>query len=265
MNYLLGNSDVSYIDAFGARPADGSDRFYEYRAGDKLRVVSYYDGGTLNFANNIEFDVAGLVTLGDNEDNPLYAGEDNSSVPKYLQGNFVILKNNPSAVGFNVSSIRQGGNVLPNNFSRWNNRCVIELYSPASIRDQKEIPYREIGESYKVVRVTSADPVTGAPVTDLYHQYNPLTIREGDVYFRRHALNFPINQGGGYQSIINEGGASIPIFTNFYLESETFNDNIVGANSTDQGRLRLWTPMRLRLEDTQVLFFQIKTTTQTHS
>ena len=41
LNSLQGNSDVSYIDAFGARPADGSDRFYEYRAGDKLRIVSF--------------------------------------------------------------------------------------------------------------------------------------------------------------------------------------------------------------------------------
>ena len=89
--------------------------------------------------------------------------------------------------------------------------CIVQL----QLGIKKEIPYREIGESYKIVRVTSADPVTSAPVTDLYHQYNPMTIREGDVYFRRHALNFPINQGGGYQSIINEEGASIPIFTNF--------------------------------------------------
>ena len=232
LNYLQGNSDVSYVDAFGARPSDGSDRFYDYRPGDKLRVVSYYDGGTLVFANNIEFDVVGVATLGDNEDNPLFYSAQNQPVPKYLQGNFVILKNNSSANAFSVSAIKQGGNVLPNAFSRWNNRCVIELYSPSSIRDQDKIPFHEIGESYKVVRVPSFDE-GGNQGYDLYHQYNPMTVRGGDVYFRRHALNMPLNFNGGYQSIINESGVSTPLFFNFYLESLTFNDNIVDAKQTD--------------------------------
>jgi hypothetical protein len=241
LNYLQGNSDVSYVDAFGARPTDGSDRFYEYRPGDKLRVVSYYDGGTLVFANNIEFDVVGVATLGDNEDNPLFYSDQNQPVPKYLQGNFVILKNNSTANGFNVNAIKQGGNVLPNVFSRWNNRCVIELYSPSSIRDQEEVPFHEIGESYKVVRVPSVDE-GGNSTYDLYHQYNPMTIRGGDVYFRRHALNMPLNFNGGYQSIINESGVSTPLFFNFYLESSTFNDNIVGAKQTDKGRIKVVDP-----------------------
>ena len=107
--------------------------------------------------------------------------------------------------------------------------------------DQDEIPYHEIGESYRVVRVLTPDPVTGAQSYQLFHEYNPMTIREGDVYFRRHAVNFPLNSGAGYQSIINAEG-SLPLFSNYYLESKTFNDNIVGANSTDKGRIKVVEP-----------------------
>ena len=55
LNYLQGNSDVSYVNAFGARTPDGGDTFYQYRPGDKLRVISYNEGGSRVYANNIEF------------------------------------------------------------------------------------------------------------------------------------------------------------------------------------------------------------------
>ena len=87
LNYLQGNSDVSYVSAFGARNSEGGDTFYEYRPGDKLRVVSYHDGGRV-YANNIEFDVIDSVILGDDPDtNPLWSGQNGDAIPKYLTGN----------------------------------------------------------------------------------------------------------------------------------------------------------------------------------
>ena len=234
LNYLQENSDVSYAKAFGAKPSDGSDRFYEYRPGDKLRIISYYEGGARRFANNYVFDVVGTATFGDS-DNPLHPF-DEEGVPNFKKGSFVILRNNPQAVGFSVSSIKAGGNTLPSIDSLWNNRCIFELYSPASLQDLEERPFYEIGESYKVIKDTSGlEPV-------ITHQYNPMVLTDGDIYFRRHAVNLPTLSGGQYQSIINEEAASTPSFFNYYLESSTFNDNIVNADQHDYGRIKAVVP-----------------------
>ena len=235
LNYLQENSDVSYAKAFGAKPSDGSDRFYEYRPGDKLRIISYYEGGSRRFANNYVFDVVGTATLSDS-DNPLHPFDDGDGAPNFKKGSFVILRNNPQAVGFSVSSIKAGGNTLPSTDSLWNNRCIFELYSPASLQDLEERPFYEMGESYKVIKDTSgATPV-------ITHQYNPMVLTDGDVYFRRHAVNLPVLSGGQYQSIINEEAASTPSFFNYYLESSTFNDNIVNADQHDYGRIKAVVP-----------------------
>ena len=239
LNYLQGNSDVSYVDAFGARPADGGDTFYQYRPGDKLRVISYNEGGARVYANNVEFDVVDVVTLTDNvEQNPLYSSQAGEEIPKYLTGTFVVLKNNPNASGFSVNSIQS--NLLPNPSSLWNNRCVVEIYTPSLLRDSDEVAYREIGESYKVLRGPDPNGPIGSAV--LSHQYNPLTLKDGDVYFRRHAVNLAPLSDGEFQSIVQPIGSSIPAFFNFYLESETFSDTILRANQYSYGRAKLVDP-----------------------
>ena len=236
LNYLQGNSDVSYVSAFGARNSEGGDTFYEYRPGDKLRVVSYHDGGRV-YANNIEFDVIDSVILGDDpETNPLWSGQNGEVIPKYLTGNFIVLKNNPQAVGFNVASI--GSNVLPNGSSLWNNRCVVEIYTPSFLRDEDERPYREIGESFKILRAQGDLP----GMVELTHQYNPMTLKDGDVYFRRHAVNLAPLTNGAFASIIQPEEASIPSFFNFYLESETFSDTIINADQYNYGRAKVVDP-----------------------
>jgi len=242
LNYLQGNSDVSYAEAFGARTPDGSNVFYEYRPGDRLKVISYVEGGNRIYANNIEFEVVGTAILGDNEDNPLHSSSNNTSVPKHLQGSFVIIRNNPLANGFNVQSIANGvvdgtANGLVNTASLWNNRCIIELYSPASITDIDDRPYREIGESYKVFRIGDGQ---GGYYTE--HQLNPIRIREGDVYFRRHAVNFPSNVNGEFPNIVTNADASVPLFYSYYLESETFNDKVIGSNQYNYGRIKTVIP-----------------------
>ena len=237
LNYLQGNSDVSYVNAFGARNPDGGDTFYEYRPGDKLRVVSYNDGGSRIYANNIEFDVIDTVILGDDpESNPLWSGQNGETIPKYLTGNFIVLKNNPQAIGFNVASI--GANELPNGSSLWNNRCVVEIYTPSFLRNEDERPYREIGESFKVLRAQGDIPGTSV----LTHQYNPLTLKDGDVYFRRHAVNLAPFTNGAFASIVQPEEASIPSFFNFYLESETFSDTILNADQYNYGRAKTVDP-----------------------
>ena len=241
LNYLQENSDVSYAKAFGARPSDGSDRFYEYRPGDKLRIISYYEGGSRIFANNLVFDVVGTATLGDTEDNPLHSSLNSTPVPNFKQGSFVILRNNPAAVGFNVNSIKDGGNTLPSTSSLWNNRCVFELYSPASLTDLDDTAFFEIGESYKILKSITTDS-SGQEIATATHQYNPMVLTDGDVYFRRHAVNLPSLSQGSYQSIINAEESSTPSFFNYYLESPTFNDNVLRADQHDYGRIKAVVP-----------------------
>ncbi len=241
LNYLQENSDVSYAKAFGARPSDGSDRFYEYRPGDKLKIISYYEGGSRIFANNLVFDVVGTATLGDTDDNPLHSSLNGTPVPKFKQGSFVILRNNPAAVGFNVNSIKEGGNTLPSTASLWNNRCVFELYSPASLTDLDDTAFFEIGESYKVLKSISTGS-NGEEIATATHQYNPMVLTDGDVYFRRHAVNLPSLSQGKYESIINAEESSTPSFFNYYLESPTFNDNVLRADQHDYGRIKSVVP-----------------------
>ena len=60
LNYLQGNSDVSYANAFGAVSDIGDKNLYKYRAGDKVRVLSYFTGDALDsraFPVNYVFDV----------------------------------------------------------------------------------------------------------------------------------------------------------------------------------------------------------------
>ena len=240
LNYLQHNSDVSYAKAFGARTPDGSDVFYEYRPGDRLRIISYYEGGQRFFANNIIFDVVGTAILGDNDDNPLHPASLGTAVPKHLQGSFVILRNNPSAAGFDAASIVQGGgNGQTNQFSLWNNRCIIEISTPSTVGDIEDRPYREIGESYRVVRVSNPANPNGYTRE---HEYNPIRIKDGDVYFRRHAVNFASNGPNGFVNLINETDASTPGFYNYYLESSTFNDRVLGADQHNYGRIKVVSP-----------------------
>ena len=42
LNYLQNNSSVSYSSAFGAVNFDGSQDFYTFKEGDKLRILSYF-------------------------------------------------------------------------------------------------------------------------------------------------------------------------------------------------------------------------------
>jgi hypothetical protein len=236
LNYLQGNSDVSYTDAFGARNDEGLNRLWDFQPGDKLKVISYYEGGNRKFAANVVFDVVNQVQLGA-EDNPLAPFQSGEDVSKRLQGEFLVLKNNPYANGFNVAAIREGQDL-------WNNRCIIEIYRPASSSKTGEKPFYEIGESYRVLRNgtevnvgTEEDPLLETTYT-YTHELNPITIREGDVYFRRMPVNLPPS-AGNYPNLVNDEGSSQPAFFSYFLESPRFNDLISGARQTNFGRPKI--------------------------
>lgn len=235
LNYLQNNSNVSYSKAFGVTKYDGNKDFYTYKEGDKLRLISYYtDNTTVQYPPQYEFDVVGTVTLGDDDDNPLINPE--GVTPKAATGQFVILRNNPSALGFNYQSIKAGsesGPAIETSSHFWNNRCIFELYSPLKNQEVEDRVYYEVSRKYNVIRDSVSNSYTW--------ENSAITISRGDVYFRRVAVNLPRynSSKGVFSNIISDNSNNSPRFLDYFLETQTFTDSIIGANQFDWGKPKI--------------------------
>ena len=193
LNYLQHNVPVSYAQAFGAVAKDGTKEFYKYTEGDRLRVHSYLPADDFRqFPNEIVFDIIGAEILTDDpKSNPLVS-EDAAKVHPSKVGQFIKLRNTSDQVnssGFNFQSVRasQVGDDNPYDLSGnnlWRRRCVVELFSPTKKRDAESRVFYETGRVYNVVTDSNGD---------LIHQTPTVFLTEGDVYFRRVAVNFNRN------------------------------------------------------------------------
>lgn len=224
LNYLQSN-EVSYVNSFGARNAEGGINMYKFREGDKLRVISYQTAasGLRNYVFNYEFEVVDLVNLGD-DNNPL------SEEPAENQkGEFVKIKNNPFADGFNFNSIAQG-------IDFWDRNCIFEIFTPYKQQDPEDRVYYEVEEKFDVV---FDNDESSESYGQLVHGTNPITVKEGDVWFRKVAVNFRDAQNGYQDIIADEVGVddddSSPNFKSFYLETESASD-LFRSNSVHIGR-----------------------------
>ena len=210
LNYLQGHP-ISYVSSFGARTPEGGLNMYKFQEGDKLRVISYFNDDSINYVS-YEFEVSDLVILGDT-DNPLEIGEGN--IPENRKGQFLILKNNPEALGFSASDIFSGTNF-------WNNNCLIEIRTPKKTIDVDEQIYYEVSDYHQVVI---------NPAGDLIHETNPVVVNKGDVWFRSVAANARTLEDGVYEDIIPDV-QEIPSdqpsvssnFINVFMETESAND-----------------------------------------
>ena len=239
LNYLQDNDDVSYVDAFGARSPEGSNRLYEFREGDKLRVISYYnEGDTRVFPTNYVFDVVGLRNLGEEPDgNPLT--EDDQTVPKVKQGDFLVLRNNPTASGFRYADVQAAGDAAETFLHNWNSRCVVEIFSPSLSQEAEERVFYEVSEVYPT-------DINNQGV--VVHSQTDITLTRGDVWWRRMAVNMPAPpgpNGAGYRNLI--GGADgdgfvAPSFRAYHLESETFSDLVRNADVYSYGKVKAILP-----------------------
>jgi hypothetical protein len=232
LNYLQGHP-ISYSSAWGGRSKEGSPLIYNHRDGDKLRVISYMQPPLANnpypteFPHNAVFEIAGVASLGD-ENNPLFdindAGE--PIIDENKKGLFLVLKDNSEVSDFRHAAVKNGND-------KWSDNCIIELFSPIKEIDADERLYYEVGETYPVVK----DQKTG----ELYHSVTDITVTEGDVYFRRTAVNLrefdedPEDGLTGYQDLIvnqpeDSTDATVSLatsesnFKSYYLESEAAND-----------------------------------------
>jgi len=242
LNYLQNDSKVSYSNAFGAVNYDGNKDFYTYKEGDKLRILSYFgpvqpgqdELSARVFPESYEFDIVGTVTLADDAQNPLINPD--VETPQACVGQFLILRNNPSAVGFTYNNVRDSivdNTQNPSTSShKWNNRCVFEIYSPRKNQDAEDRVYYEIGKKYRVIRDALGNTQWENP---------NIVLTEGDVYFRRLPVNMPRfdQQSSRYINLIQNGGGTNPRFLDYFLETQTFTDTIVGANQQNWGKPKI--------------------------
>ena len=208
LNYLQSHP-ISYVSSFGARTPEGGLNFYKFEEGDKLLVLSHGPGDSRTY-ENYEFDVVETVMLGD-EENPLGV----SPVASNKKGQFVVLKDNPDALGFSYQDVLQG-----NDSNKWNKNCIFELRTPKKTQEVDEQIYYEVSDHYRVLR----NPLTNA----LEHEQLTVTIDKGDVWFRPVATNVREFSLGQYEDIIfdddGNDSASQPNFTNVFLETVSASD-----------------------------------------
>jgi len=242
LNYLQENNLVSYSKAFGAVGADGDKDLYNYSEGDRLRVISYFENEDERIFVNDEdhnFDVVGTVTLGET-DNPLVG--DNEDVHPAKVGQFVILKNNSRAQGFRYEDVSQspalgaGTNtesIYNSNTNFWNKRCVFEIYSPIKKKEAEDRIYHEIGKTYNIITANG----------NKNYQVPNVILTEGDVFFRKSAVNMQSFVGNSFVGLIGNGVGvaeeSIePNFKSYYLEAKAFTDRFPNADVMSLGKPR---------------------------
>ena len=248
LNHLQDNSTISYSKAFGAVNSDGDKDLYTYSEGDRLRIISYFnDPNNPNYPSvnsPYEFQVVGTTTLNDDSsENPLVVEGDEVHPAK--TGQFVILKDNSEATGFSFADVA-GSNSDSNvtvgvydNDNYWNRRCVFEIFSPQKKREVESRVYYEIGKTYNVVRNLTSP---GVPL----HQTSQILLDQGDVYFRKMAVNMQdFNETtNSFVGLIGDGTDTVdestsPNFRSYHLESKTFTDTFPNADVLPYGKPRV--------------------------
>ena len=249
LNYLQGNKDVSYSEAFGAVSPLGSKQLYTYKPGDKLRVLAHYtDLTTRKWVEDVEFEIIGVESVSNNPETNIFRrafelDEDNNVVADCRTGQFLVLKNNTKAEGFNYSSVKAGGNQAQTTAHNWNNVCTVEIYSPSKEIDAEGMLFYETGQVYSIAKDTEGN---------LSHFPSVITLSKGDVWFKPVALasaewgeeaqdveGNSLDSYLKFKNLIRKGideGESSPRFKNYYVESMTFNDTFAGNNVLGIGK-----------------------------
>mgnify|MGYP003631962942 CR=1 FL=1 len=223
LNYLQGHP-VSYVSSFGARTPEGGLNLYKHQEGDKLKVISFFEGTAREYTSH-EFDVVDLVDLGgSNSNNPL-ANEPQES----QQGQFLVLKDNENASGFSYASV-------DSNTHNWGKNCVIEIRTPRKSAEIDEQVYYEVSDHYKIVKQISGELTHSVGASS----GNPIILTKGDVWFRRVATNVREQDSNGiFIDIIPDDDGADPSpesnFKSVYLEAESATD-LFKSNSHSYGR-----------------------------
>ena len=224
LNYLQ-ESSISYVSEWGARNPQGGLSMFKAIDGvnQKLRVISAYtDNNSQIWPYNYEFDIIDVVLLGDDEENPLMLTGEGDISPEKM-GEFLVLRNNTSAEGFDFTSITSNNN-------RWENNCIVELFTPQKGIEEENRFYYEIGETYDI-----NNPETSSAT----HSETSITLDKGDVWWRKVPVNLR-EYDSVFIDLIQESSdgtenSSTSNFKPIYLETETASD-LFKADATLIGR-----------------------------
>ena len=148
---------LSLNSVFGAtigyNESTGANLNYEFRKGDRLRVLEYQDGTR----TNLDFKILGSEILSADDNNPILDTSAERTIER-TTGSFLIIEEDPGATGFTISSIL-------NRSTNWNDRCVVEIYN---IGGEESDIYYELGKGYDVINSIHSDErisSTGISVT----------------------------------------------------------------------------------------------------
>ena len=240
LNYLQRKS-ISYSDAYGARDQDtGETTLYRFTPGDKLRVISYYEGEEARvWANDVAvFDVVGQEEfLKDQDEHPFLDDmdvteqqEDQDDILRRT-GSFVVLRNNKDAEGFTGLDIRNGTD-------KWGNRCVFEITSYKNDLSDDLQAYYETPYGGTV----DFNPNAGR----YQHSNTNILIEYGDVFFRGVPVNFQLFGNDGFVDLIKydtilQGASSQSNFLNYYLESNSVTD-LYRSQTKGYGKMHFYNP-----------------------
>ena len=243
LNYLQGHP-ISYANSWGGKSQDGSPVIYQPKQGDKVRVISFQRSSENQvekvFPKNIVFDVVGIESLDDSDSNPLWDEQSQDPVPANRQGLFLTIRNNPDNTHFSYADIEQENHY-------WGSNAIIEIYRPVEDLAEEDRLYFEIGPTYRCGNPLVNTGELGSAIQDatqfkhLNHnnEDGPIEITDGDVFFRRTALNMRQFEGGEFVDLIRSEFVDVdndtdtpdewivtaePNFKSIYTESMSASD-----------------------------------------
>jgi hypothetical protein len=215
LNYLQGNP-ISYVSAFGARSLEGGISIYNFKEGDKIRIISVGENDNRQyFPSTYEFDVVDLISVAEPSDNDDYSivledpsDSSTSATNPRLRGEFLVIRDNQSAVGFRYQDVTSGSN-------KWLENCIVEIYSPRKSSDREDKFYYEMGNTYSILRQQD----------QLYHVPSTVIVSKGDVWFRKGALAWKNSDFDDLlPSEVTEEFTPVPNFESVFIESITATD-----------------------------------------
>jgi len=148
----LFNKDSSYTKSSSALIE------YKYQKGDTLRIIE--SGGNRTFKE--EFEIVDYVTLTKDNSNPILEKISEKAIDA-TTGDFLVVKNNPSAAGFTYNSVIS-------KTSKWFEKCIVEVYNPS--KEVEDEVYYEIGKSYSITSGSHDDERPSGNIS--------ITVKAGD-------------------------------------------------------------------------------------
>jgi len=149
-----------------------------------------------------------------------------------------VLRNNPTASGFRYADVQAAGEDFETFTHYWGNRCVVEIFSPSLSQGEEERVFYEVSEAYPV-------EINGDGLT--VHSSTDITLTNGDVWWRRMAVNMPDvrDDGSGYVNLVGGDtgdGFTAPSFRAYHLEAPTFSDLVRNADVYSYGKVKAILP-----------------------